>query len=282
MKDGRVQPGNGVEGEHGVGADQLEEAERLKLVSGPAADFLMEQEGAVTHPVPPRVLDAMRRAGVYQGAFLEADARARIVNDVCEHYNVQLGGLTEVVEAIVGRTLAEATPPLEFELNKSGEEAVSSARAWIDRVNAAATDQTSRVEDRLQEVFDVWLARQASEGGAIDVDTLWRAFLAGASFNAPERIQFHGAVYVKAGSNMPEECLNETCTYFKFYLVHYNPLNSAHGRFLEHPAFHFAEEQCSHAQDRVDQWIHAHQDSTEAVPDGLTRLAEFWEGRTCA
>lgn len=99
----------------------------------------------------------------------------------------------------------------------------------------------------------------------------------------PDVLTVNGVRYLRAGVQLADDCLNETCSYFRFYLIHYQDNNPRHGRMLEHPAYHYAEKQCAHAQDRVSQWLDAHKsESNLQIPDSIERLASYWEGRICA
>lgn len=77
-----------------------------------------------------------------------------------------------------------------------------------------------------------------------------------------------------------DDCRQQQCSYFRHYLVHYD--REINGEKLKHAAFHFAEERCREAQDRVIKWFDLHQGGDQRIPEYLEDAADKWERKVCA
>lgn len=80
------------------------------------------------------------------------------------------------------------------------------------------------------------------------------------------------------------ECLAGECTYYSHYLVCYDP--GKQGAKLDHIAYHHAEQECSKAQQAVEEWYENHPRPHDYSDSAMIHLLEnqvtFWESRIAA
>jgi hypothetical protein len=79
-------------------------------------------------------------------------------------------------------------------------------------------------------------------------------------------------------AHLPEECRAHECSYYRHYMVHFDP--DRNGHLMPHESFHEAERRCEAVQQRVTDW--ADKNPTGNIPDGLMKLADYWEKKVCA